>query len=61
MNSREDKDFLEFHALDTNEVEAKVDDNTDKLANKEKPSASDDNVLIGDKDDEWCEVEERPA
>ena len=25
LNSREDKDFLEFHALDTNEVEAKAD------------------------------------
>ena len=61
LNSQEDKDFLEFHALDTNEVEAKADDNTDKFTNQEKPSGSDDNVLISDKDDEWCEVEERPA
>ena len=60
--NREDKDFLEFHARNTNEVEAnqeknvqKVDENTDKFANQEKTSASD------DKDDEWCEVEERPA
>ena len=65
MNIREDKDFPEFHALDTDETEANQEENIqkvdEKFASQEKASACDDNLLISAKDDEWCEVEERPA